>query len=215
MLADRVAQIQTRIATACHQVGRAPDSVTLVAVSKTYSVAAIQEAYDAGIRHFGESRLQEALPKMEALPGDIHWHFIGNLQSNKARKIAERFGTIHTVWNERQLAEIAKADARPNVFVEVNLGREPQKSGLLPENLDVFVQLLLQWESTRFYGLMAIGPVAASPSEKQELFAQARILNQQVGGRYLSLGMSGDFELAIQEGSTHVRIGTALFGERS
>jgi len=214
MLADRIREIEDRIGEACALAGRRREEVVLVAVSKTFPAEAIREAYDLGLRDFGESRLQEALPKMDALPDDIRWHFIGHLQSNKARKVAERCDVIHSLCNVRQLTAIESAERPVDVFVEVNIGREEGKSGILPEEVDAFVPLVLECRHSRFCGLMAIGPYGIPAEETRKLFSEMRRLNERVGGRQLSLGMSGDFELAIQEGSTHVRIGTAIFGSR-
>lgn len=207
-------QVEDRIARACASVGRDPSGVTLVAVSKTFPIDAVRKAYDLGLRHFGESRLQEALPKIEALPDDIVWHFVGKLQSNKAKRAAQAFSVIHTLESESQLREIDKAGRRPDVLVEVNIGAETQKSGLLVENVDDFVQLVLHCDNARYRGLMTVGPLL-SPEEVRPFFRKLRELKDRVGGDWLSMGMSGDFEVAIQEGASHVRVGSALFGSRS
>lgn len=216
-IATKLSEVQSRLALACDSCGRDPLSVTLVAVTKTVPVQAIQEAYDAGQRHFGESRLQEALPKIAALPQDIVWHFIGRLQSNKARRVAECFDVVHTLENERQLAEAAKAKSKAaplDVLVEVNVADEPQKAGVLPVNLDRLLQGLLICPNVRFRGLMTIGPEVTDPEQSRPVFRALRSLGQQVGAEWLSMGMSADAHVAIQEGATHVRIGSAIFGER-
>lgn len=206
--------IQERIARAAESVGRDPASVTLVAVSKTFPAEAVRAAYDLGHRHFGESRLQESQPKVEALPGDIVWHFIGKLQSNKAKRAAQLFNVIHTLESEAQLREVEKAGRSVDGLVEVNVANEAQKSGISPEALDLFLAKLLEFPHVHFRGLMTIGPVTDNASEMRTVFRTLREANARVGGHWLSMGMSGDFEVAIQEGASHVRIGTALFGAR-
>jgi PLP dependent protein len=206
--------LRERICRSCETARRDPASVTLVAVGKTFPADDIRRAYDLGVRDFGESRLQEAQPKIESLPTDIVWHFVGNLQSNKAKRAAQLFQVLHTVYKPSQLAELAKADRTVDALVEVNIAEEPQKAGLSAERLDHFVPMLLQCPQVRFRGLMTIGPVVQEPSQMRRYFRSLREANERLGGEWLSMGMSSDFEVAIQEGSTHVRVGTALFGVR-
>ena len=206
--------VRDRIARACDSCGRDPATVTLVAVSKTVGVDDIQRVYDQGHRVFGENRLQEALPKITALPSDIEWHFVGRLQSNKAKAVAEAFGVIHTLENERQLAGIGKASRLIDGLIELNLGREVQKGGILPETLDKTLNLVQEYSNVRFRGLMTVGPLTSNPEGNRPLFRQLAELGRKVGAEWLSMGMSADLEAAIQEGSTHVRVGTAIFGER-
>jgi len=210
----RLAQIEERIANACRMVGRQRESVQLIAVSKNVEIERIRAAYDAGLRHFGESRLQEALPKIEALPGDAIWHFIGPLQSNKAKRTAERFDVIHSLENERQLAEISKSSRPVNGLIELNIAEESQKSGVFPSNLARMWKTVLQCPQVRFRGLMAIGPALDDPEAMRPYFRELRRLGETVGAEWLSMGMSGDFEVGIQEGATHIRVGSAIFGER-
>lgn len=210
----RLKAIQDRIERACETVGRDPALVTLIAVSKTHPADSIRAMYDLGHRVFGESRLQEAIPKIEALPGDIEWHFIGKLQSNKAKKATEYFRAILTIESESQLKELAKG--RPiDGLVEVNIGEEPQKSGIAPEMLDDFLKIVLQYDQVKFRGLMAIGPAHPNAEAMRPYFQRMFRLNERVQGEWLSIGMSQDFDVAIQEGATHVRIGSALFGGRT
>lgn len=213
-LADRLDHLESRIQAACASVGRPRDSVTLIAVSKTVPIETIAEAYGLGLRDFGESKLQEALPKIEALPKDIRWHFIGKLQSNKARRAAQACQVIHTLESEAQLKEMSKITGTVDGLIEVNIGEEPQKSGVLPGELDRFWARTLDCLAIRLRGLMAIGPDTEDLEQTRRLFAQMRLLNERLGGQWLSIGMSGDFEVAIQEGASHVRVGTALFGAR-
>ncbi len=210
----RLEQLNRQIEDASRDAGREGD-VTLIAVSKNFPVEAIQEAYDSGQRHFGESRLQEALPKIEVLPKDIVWHFVGKLQSNKAKKIAERFDVIHTLENERQVAEIAKTGRKIQGFIEVNIAEEAQKSGIFPRQLDEVTQFVLDCPYIQLCGLMTVGPAQPNAEAMRPYFAEMRRLAKERNLSQLSMGMSNDFDVAIQEGATHVRIGTALFGARN
>jgi len=213
-LEQRYRQVLAEIARACSISGRDIGSVTLVAVSKTYSVENIQCLYDLGHRDFGESRLQEAEPKITALPKDINWHMIGNLQSNKAKRVAQLFEVIHTLSTDGQLREIEKSEKLIDGFIEVNIGEEPQKSGLYTKSLDEYHQHALNSKQVNFLGLMTIGPLVESPELMRPHFRRLKTLNEELGGTCLSMGMSGDFSVAIQEGATHVRVGSAIFGSR-
>ena len=213
-VASRLRDVRDRIERACGSVGRDTSAVTLVAVTKTVPVGRIREAYDLGVRDFGENRLQEALPKIAALPPDVRWHFVGVLQSNKAKAVASSFHVIHTLERPTQLVQIEKAARTVDCLVEVNIAREPQKAGVLPENLDKSVLLVQQCVNVRFRGLMAMGQLSSDPEENRPHFRQVSELGKRFGAEWLSMGMSADLEVAIQEGSTHVRVGTAIFGER-
>ncbi|MCC7230838.1 MAG: YggS family pyridoxal phosphate-dependent enzyme [Fimbriimonadaceae bacterium] len=214
-IARNLAQTRAAIEAACASVERSPSEVTLIAVSKNIPLEAIKAAYDAGQRHFGESRLQEAQPKIQAMPPDAIWHFIGHLQSNKAKKVAGMFDAIHTLDSESQLKEIAKADRIVDGFIEVNIGDEPQKAGISAESLDEFKTLVLNYPQVRLSGLMTIGPEHEDPESARIYFRRLRELGQRLGVSNLSMGMSLDFAVAIQEGATHVRIGSAIFGSRT
>lgn len=220
-LADRLAALRGRIAAACGEAGREPGEVELLAVSKTFPAAAVREAYDAGQRAFGESRQQEAAPKIEALPADIRWHFIGSLQRNKVRKVLGGFGWVHSVDSLR-LAEYLDRVAgeegrRPGVYLEVNVAGEASKGGFSPDELLAAAESLPALEHLELLGLMAIPPEEGA----RGWFARTRELRDRVEARSglrlpgLSMGMSGDFEDAVREGSTIVRVGSALFGNRS
>lgn len=211
-IAENLARVHERIDQACATASRGIEQVTLIAVSKGKPLEALLEAYAAGQRHFGESRLQEAAPKIEQMPDDVTWHFIGKLQSNKARRVSDIFDVLHTLESETQLRELAKSERQLKAFIEVNLAKEPQKSGILPENLEVFRNLLLQLPALHFRGLMTIGPIVEEAEQSRALFRELRRLNDLLGGEWLSMGMSDDFEVAVQEGSTHIRVGTAIFG---
>lgn len=212
---ERYREILTRVADASKSVGRDPNSVTLIAVSKTYPVDAIRELYDLGHRDFGESRLQELIPKWEELPKDIRWHFIGKLQSNKTKRAAEFCGAIHTIETISQLKELHKSAKPVTVFIEVNIAEEEQKSGILQNSLDTFAQDVIRCEQAILSGLMTIGPVVEDPEESRHYFRKLRQLGEAIGTKNLSMGMSLDFEVAIQEGATHIRVGTLLFGARN
>lgn len=213
-VARNLADVYRRIAQACEAAARPPETVTLVAVSKTVPVELISEAYEAGQRDFGESRLQEALPKIAALPKDIRWHFIGRLQSNKAKAAGRVFQVVHTLESPHQIRELAKAGCPLDVLIEVNLAAEPQKSGIVAADLAKIRESVLQWNTLRLRGLMGIGPAHRNAEAMRPYFRELRALNDSIGGDWLSMGMSNDFEVAIQEGSTHVRVGSAIFGER-
>lgn len=212
---ERYKEIQSRIAYACKSVDREPSTVTLIAVSKTYPASAIQELYDLGHRDFGESRLQELVPKWEQLPKDIRWHFVGKLQSNKTKKAAEICHAIHTIEATAQLKELYKSSKAIDVFIEVNIAEEQQKGGILQKSLDTFAQDVIRCDQAILSGLMTIGPVVEDPEQSRPYFEKLRHLGETVGTKNLSMGMSLDFEVAIQEGATHIRVGTLLFGARN
>lgn len=213
-IASNIALIQSQIAQACASVGRDPADITLIAVSKTFPTEAIREAYDAGHRHFGESRLQEALPKIENLPADIVWHFIGHLQSNKAKRVAQLFDVIHTIDSENLVKEIAKAGRQVDGFIEVNIANEAQKAGISADRVDDLRKVVLHYSQIRLRGLMTIGPIVDEPELSRPYYRQLRELARQMDLGGLSMGMSQDFDVAIQEGATHVRVGSAIFGSR-
>ena len=206
--------------------GTLPEYVTLVAVSKTHPVEAIREAYDAGHRVFGESRPQELREKYEALPQDIEWHMIGHLQTNKIKKVLGRASLIQSVDSEHLLLaiekEAAKAGIVQDILLEVNIGGEESKTGAAPELLWPLLDTAAAQQHIRVKGLMAIPPVNDDDAQNRRYLAQVYQLFVRAGERgyqnvemqTLSMGMSGDFENAIREGATLVRIGTAIYGER-
>jgi PLP dependent protein len=215
---DRLAAVQREIAKACQEVGRDPKSVTLVAVTKTFGAETILPAIVAGQRTFGENRVQEAKAKWPALResySDIELHLIGPLQSNKAREAVALFDAIHTVDRPSLCAALAKEierqGRRPQLLVEVNTGAEPQKAGVLPEGADAFVRACRETYGLAIRGLMCIPPLDEAPAPHFALLARIAKRN---GLEWLSMGMSADFATAIQFGATHVRVGSAIFGER-
>jgi len=216
--AERLAAVRKEIGAACHVAGRDPASVALVAVSKTFGVEAIEPAITAGQHRFGENRVQEAGAKWPALKmrhPDVELHLIGSLQSNKARDAVALFDAIHAVDRpslcEALAKEIARQDRHPTLFVEVNTGGEPQKSGVLPEDTDNFVAACRATYGLDIAGLMCIPPLDEAPAPHFALLAKIARRN---GLALLSMGMSADFGLAIRFGATHVRVGRAIFGER-
>ncbi|WP_119460556.1 YggS family pyridoxal phosphate-dependent enzyme [Rhodospirillaceae bacterium SYSU D60014] len=217
-IAGRLGDIQARIAAAARAVGRAPDSVTLVAVGKTHPAEAILAAMDVGQRVFGENRVQEAQrkwPPLRARCPDSRLHLIGPLQTNKVADALALFDVIETVDRPKLAralgAAMAKSDCRPACYIQVNTGEEPQKAGILPAEADGFIALCRDEIGLPVQGLMCIPPIAEEPAPHFALLAEiARRHDLPV----LSMGMSGDFETAVRLGATHVRIGTAIFGER-
>ena len=216
--AERLADVRRRIAQACLEAGRDSAAVTLVAVSKTFAADAIEPVIGAGQRVFGENRVQEAKAKWPALTGrypDIDLHLIGPLQSNKAKEAVALFGAIHAVDRPSLCAalakEIEKQARHPQLFVEINTGAEPQKAGILPEAADAFLRECRETYGLGIQGLMCIPPLDEPPAPHFALTAKIAARN---GLTLLSMGMSADYETAIRFGATHVRVGSAIFGER-
>jgi len=218
-IAENLQAVKSRIAAAERAAGRAPGAVALLAVSKTHPPALIRQALAAGQRAFGENYVQEALDKMAALAGlPLEWHLIGPLQSNKTRAVAERFDWVHTVEREkvaRRLAEQRPAGRAPlNVLIQVNASGEASKSGVAPAEAAALAAAIAAMQSLRLRGLMAIPEPGAAQSRFREIGELFQGLRGEFGLDTLSLGMSDDMEVAIAAGSTLVRIGTAIFGER-
>lgn len=211
---DNYLRIQDQIASNCALSGRTPDSVTLIAVSKFQPVEKIKELYDLGHRDFGESRLQELQAKAVRLPNDIRWHFVGKLQSNKLKQASQICQVLHTIESQSQLDQISKLSKPIELLIELNIAEEEQKSGIFSKSLDDFHSSVIDCHLATFRGLMTIGPIVREAEHIRPYFAKLRKLNEQVGGEWLSMGMSNDFDIAIQEGATHIRVGTSLFGER-
>lgn len=230
-LAQNIALVQERIAAAAKRAGRSSVDVTLMAVSKTFPAKLIHEAYDAGLRVFGESRVQEFTGKAEAL-SDLHhaeWHMIGHLQSNKAAKAAEFFAAIDSVDSLRLAEKLNIAAAQLGkklaVLIEANVGGEAAKSGLSLESpeLEKLLTAAPRLERLEFRGLMTVPPFFDDPQQARPYFRKLRELRDRIAARklakvgmdVLSMGMSHDFQVAIEEGSTCVRVGTAIFGNRA
>lgn len=224
MLSKNLEAIRFKIATAAEKYRRKPGEVKLVAVSKTHPPEAIREVFEAGQHAFGESRVQEALPKLETLPPEIEWHFIGHLQTNKIRKVIGRFALFHGVDNQSlalQMNRIAgEIGVTANVLLEVNVSGEASKFGFEPSALPAALELLLSLPFLRIQGLMTMAPYSQDPEKARPYFAQLRDLRDRLAAETgnplaeLSMGMSGDFEQGIAEGATIVRVGSAIFGVR-
>jgi hypothetical protein len=215
-LSERYAQLLKEIALSCKKAGRDPHAVRIVAVTKNATLAQMQEAYALGIRDFGESRLQTALPKISLFPSDVSWHFVGALQSNKLGKIIAHFDTIHSVASLEMAQLIAKKseelNRRPRLFLQVNTSGESSKGGFTEK------QLLAAWEEIaalklNVIGLMTMAPLTSDVRVVQECFHRLRHLCDALPVSELSMGMSEDFPLAVSEGATVLRIGTFLFSK--
>jgi PLP dependent protein len=214
-VAAGLASVRANIAQACARAGRDPATVRLIAVSKTKPLAMLEEAVAAGQRIFGENYAQELREKAEALPG-VEWHFIGALQTNKARLVVGRAALIHTCDRlalAQELSKRAKAAALvQRVLLEVNVGREPQKAGVLPADAGRLLEQVRALPALSCEGLMCIPPAEGDPRVH---FRALRELASSLGLAQLSMGMSADYDAAIEEGATLVRVGTAIFGERA
>ena len=227
-VAVRLTAVRRRIAAAAWSAGRDPSSVRLVAVSKTFPIEAVREAYAEGQRDFGENRVQEALRKINAsrdLPG-LRWHLIGNLQTNKARKASQAFAVIQSVDSLELLGKLdeaaAAAGTAPELLIQVDLAREATKFGIPEAEVPRLFDRATACRAVRVVGLMTLPPASDTPEDARPWFRRLRELRDQwldagVPGqmlRQLSMGMSGDLEIAVQEGATLVRVGTAIFGGR-
>jgi pyridoxal phosphate enzyme (YggS family) len=220
-IADRAGEVRKRIAAAAARAGRDPSEVTLIAISKTRPVEDVVAAFAAGVCHFGENYVQEGAPKLAAarsLVGDtgrtLVRHFVGHLQSNKARAAADAFEVFHGIDSPNLLRVLGHhATRRLDVFIQVNLAGEASKGGVSPAGLPELVDLARAAENIELLGLMLIPP-AGDMDESRRLFGQLRELAHRHGLRHLSMGMTDDFEAAVEEGATFVRVGRAVFGER-
>ena len=227
MLKDQLQEVEKRIQAACDRAGRKREEVTLIAVSKTKPVETLQEAYDLGVRIFGENKVQELTAKYEALPKDIHWHMIGHLQTNKVKYIIDKAELIHSV-DSLKLAETiekeaAKHDLIADILVEVNVAEEESKFGMKMEEVIPFVEKVSAFPHVRVRGLMTIAPFVEDPKENRSIFADLHKLYIDIKNKnhdndtvsVLSMGMTNDYEVAIEEGATMVRVGTGIFGARN
>ncbi|MDX1630231.1 MAG: YggS family pyridoxal phosphate-dependent enzyme [Thermoanaerobaculia bacterium] len=226
-IAERVARVEERIQAACQGAGRSRDEITLVAVSKRQPLERIRATRKAGIRIFGESRVQEAEEKLPRLPEELVWHFVGPLQSNKVKRAVELFRTFHAVDREKIARyldrEAEKRGLHLRGFLEVNVGQEESKHGFAPDGfVERVAGLVRRHENLELVGLMAIPPLEEDPERTRHWFRKLRELRDELATHpdwsdfpgLLSMGMSDDFEIAIEEGATHIRVGTALFGSR-
>ena len=227
-MAVRLDEVRARIDAAARGAGRDPSSIRLVAVSKTFPIAAVREACAAGHRDFGENRVQEALDKIAASPDlDLRWHLLGHLQTNKARKAATAFAMIQSLDSVELLRKLDAAAAESGrsleLLVQVDLAGEATKYGARPDEVPPIFEAASRCTAARVVGVMTLPPVPDTPEDARPWFRRLQELRQQwlAGGvppamlRDVSMGMSGDFEVAVQEGATIVRVGTAIFGSRA
>lgn len=226
-LCENLKSVEENIAAACQRAGRDRSEVTLIAVSKTKPVEMLQEVYEQGIREFGENKVQELCDKIEVLPEDIHWHMIGHLQTNKVKYIVGKTALIHSVDSLHLAEEIEKQAAKKNVtvsiLVEVNIAEEESKFGIHKEEAVALVKSIAALPHLRIQGLMTIAPFVENPEDNRMYFRQIHQLSVDIKEQnidnvrmdILSMGMTGDYTVAIEEGATLVRVGTGIFGERN
>ena len=226
MIKEQLEEVRERVNAACLRAGRDPKSVTLIAVSKTKPAQAVQEAYEAGARDFGENKVQEILQKQPALPQDIRWHMIGHLQRNKVHQVIGKAVLIHAVDSLRLAEQIEQEAAKQNmdvdVLLEINVAKEESKYGFFLEDAEEAIRRISALPHVHIKGLMTIAPFVENPEENRGIFQKLYQFSVDIDAKnidnvtmgVLSMGMSGDFEVAIEEGATMVRVGTSIFGVR-
>ncbi len=226
MLKENLEEVESKIQAACRRAGRSRDEVTLISVSKTKPVEMLREAYDLGVRVFGENKVQEIREKYEALPKDIEWHMIGHLQTNKVKYIIDKVRLIHSVDSFRLAETIEKEAAKHgivmDILLEVNVAEEESKFGLKMEEVIPLMEQISDLSHVRVKGLMTIAPFVENPEDNRSVFADLHKLYVDIKEKnidngtvsILSMGMTNDYEVAIEEGATMVRIGTGIFGAR-
>lgn len=227
MVKENITEVRRRIADACIRAGRDPDSVTLIAVSKTKPIPMIEEAYESGSRDFGENKAQDMRDKHDAMESDIRWHFIGHLQTNKIKYVVGRAHMIHSVDSfhlaQAIEAECVKKDVYMPVLIEINVAGEESKFGVTPEETEALIREISVLPHLQVTGLMTIAPFVENAEENRQYFRKLHDLYIDIQSKsidnvnmsVLSMGMTGDFEIAVEEGATHVRVGTGIFGERN
>ena len=227
MILDNIKQVEENIIKSCEKVGRDPKEVTLIAVSKTKPYTAIEEALPSGVLDYGENKVQELTEKYEILPKDIRWHMIGHLQRNKVKYLVGKVELIHSVDSLRLAnqieTEFAKKNEIANILIEVNMANEESKFGVTSETTEQLVREISKLEHVRIKGLMTIAPYTDNPETNREYFRNMKKLSvditekniDNVSMNVLSMGMTGDYQVAIEEGATMVRVGTGIFGERN
>ena len=223
-IAENLRTLRARVQECARESGRDPLSVQILAVSKMFPPAAVREAWDAGQRLFGENRVQEAASKVPACPQGIEWHLIGPLQSNKARKAVEIFDVIQTLDRPKIIHRVGRITEdlgkKIRVYLEVNVGDEIQKHGVSPDRISTLLEIVDQYPNLLFEGLMCIPPYHPDPEQARPFFHRLRSLLEQIcdsssaSASQLSMGMSQDYAIAIQEGASVIRVGTAIFGPR-
>ena len=227
MVAENLEQVRKNIEEACRKVNRDPKEVTLIAVSKTKPVELLREAYQAGARCFGENKVQEIMDKYPQLPSDIQWHMIGHLQRNKVKYIVDKVDLIHSVDSMRLAEEISKEAEKKQtdvkVLIEVNVAQEESKFGVSVDETEELVREIAKLPRIHVLGLMTIAPNVSDPEENRPVFRTLKKLAVDIKMKnidnvrmdVLSMGMTGDYQVAIEEGATMVRVGTGIFGERN
>lgn len=226
MLASNLQEVERKIMEACDKAGRAREDITLIAVSKTKPVPMLQEIYNLGVRDFGENKVQELTDKEPQLPTDLRWHMIGHLQRNKVKQVIDKAVLIHSVDSVRLAkaieAEAAKKDIIVQILLEVNVAEEDSKFGLKLDEVIPAVEEIATMPHVRIKGLMTIAPFVENPEENRTVFAQLQKLSVDIAKKnidnvsvdILSMGMTNDYQVAIEEGATMIRVGTGIFGER-
>lgn len=226
MIKENLDAVNGNIQAAALEAGRKQEEITLIAVSKTKPVSMVEEAYACGCRDFGENRVQELCDKCEVLPKDIRWHLIGHLQRNKVKYVVDKAYLIHSVDSLRLAQEIQKEAEKKqidvNILIEVNMAAEESKFGVSPDEAENLVREAAKLPNVHIQGLMTIAPVVEKPEDNAVHFANLKQLSVDIKGKnidnvnmnVLSMGMTGDYMVAVEEGATMVRIGTGIFGER-
>lgn len=227
MIKEHLNEVRERVIKACAKAGRDPQDVTLIAVSKTKPVSMLEEAYAAGARDFGENKVQEILAKKPELPEDIRWHMIGHLQRNKVSQVIGRAVLIHSVDSLRLAQQIEAEAARQgldgvDILLEVNVAREESKYGFMLEEVENAIMTIKDFPHVHIKGLMTIAPFVDNPEENREIFKKLYEFAVDIGRKnidnvtmgVLSMGMTGDYEVAVEEGATMIRVGTGIFGVR-
>ena len=227
MLASNLKEVESKIQEACKKANRSREEVTLIAVSKTKPVSMLQEVYNLGIRNFGENKVQELIEKHPQLPSDIQWHMIGHLQRNKVKQVINKATLIHSVDSLRLAEAIEMEAAKKNIvadiLIEVNIAEEDSKYGFKEEEVLLAVEQIAKFPHVRIKGLMTIAPFVENPEENRIVFARLRKLSVDIESKnidnvsvgILSMGMTNDYQVAIEEGATMIRVGTGIFGERN
>lgn len=223
-ISENLKEVRCRIAAAAKRSGRDPSTVELVVISKMHPLEKIREAFESGATLFGESRLQEAMAKISMLPKQLRWHFIGHVQKNKVRKLLPCFELFHSVDSLELACEMNRVAAElglfPRVLLEVNIAGENTKFGFVPANLERYLDQLLLLPRLQVEGFMTMAPLSSDPEIARPIFAQLRLYQEKLAAiagiplSTLSMGMSNDYEVAIEEGATLVRVGSAIFGTR-
>lgn len=226
MIKDNLLEVRENIIKACEKAGRSKTDVELIAVSKTKPVSALMEAYENGCRIFGENKVQELVEKYEMMPKDIKWHMIGHLQRNKVKYIVDKAALIHSVDSLKLAEEISrealKKQVQVSILIEVNVAGEDTKFGVKPEETENLVREIASLPGILIKGLMTIAPYVDEPEENRQYFGMLKQLSVDINQKnidnvnmnVLSMGMTGDYVVAIEEGATYVRVGTGIFGER-